>query len=68
MNLQKRYRLLKMTTIVMGAFYAPLSMYIGYCFGSGQYLVGCIALGGEVLMALIDGLIFWRLLEKLNGK
>jgi len=68
MNLQKRYRLLKITTIVMGAIYTPLGMYIGYCFGSGHYLAGCIALGGQVLMALIDGLIFWRLMEKLNSK
>lgn len=60
MNLRKY---LKITTIILGGLYMPLAMFIGYSFGVGSYLAGSIAMGTYIFLSLIDGIIFWKLLD-----
>ena len=60
-------RLLKIITIILGGVYLPLSLYIGYCFGAGEYQAGYIAIGIYTLLIIIDGCIFWRLIDKKGG-
>ncbi len=54
---------LKLTTIILGGLYMPLAMFIGYSYGVGSYLVGSAVMGVYILLSLIDGIIFWKLLE-----
>ncbi len=59
----RKYRLLKTITIALGAIYPPLSFYAGYCIGSGDTLRGLISLIGYSVLCLIDGHIYWHLIE-----
>ena len=51
MNLRTKYRMLKATTIAIGALSIPWGTFIGYSFGAGRYSTGVVALmrsGGDI--------------------
>jgi hypothetical protein len=48
-------------TIFLCAFQSPLSMYIGFCFGSRQRKKGVIGLILQVILTMFDTWIFWRM-------
>jgi len=68
MNLRTKYAVLKATTIALGALSIPWSTFIGFCFGEGRYSTGVVALCLQTAVALIDGYIwFWVLENMRNG-
>lgn len=67
MNLPVAYLVLKLTTIILGGLYAPLGVYIGYCLGTKKIKRALIALCVQVGLSLLDGGIYWYLLETLTG-
>lgn len=59
----------KTSTIILGGLYMPLAMFIGYSFGAEHFLAGSVAMAGYIVLSLIDGYIFWKLIEGAkNGK
>lgn len=68
MNLQTKYRLLKATTITVGALSIPWGTYIGFCFGEGRYATGLIALSFQVAVSLVDGYVWFWVLENMKDK
>ncbi len=68
MNLRTKYKLLKATTIVIGALSIPWGTFIGYCFGERQYFIGLVALCAQVVVSLIDGYIWFWVLENMRDK
>ena len=68
MNLQTKYKLLKATTIVIGALSIPWGTFIGFCFGEGRYFTGLVALCVQVVVSLTDGYIWFWVLENMRGK
>jgi hypothetical protein len=54
---------LKAITIGLGALSIPWSMFVGYSFGQGHWVVGTGALCGEVIVYVVDSLVWWRLME-----
>jgi hypothetical protein len=68
MNLRTKYKILKATTILIGALSIPWGTFIGYCFGDGRYFIGVVALGVQVLVSLADGYIWFWVLENMKGK
>ena len=68
MNLQTKYKLLKATTIVIGALSIPWGTFIGFCFGEGRYFTGLVALCVQVAVSLIDGYIWFWVLENMKNK
>ena len=59
---------LKAVTIILGGIYMPFAMFIGYSFGAGKYTAGFISLGIYAVLSIIDGCIFWKLLEMRNDR
>ena len=68
MNLLTKYRLLKATTIVIGALSIPWGTFIGFCFGEGRYSIALVALCLQVLISLADGYIWFWVLENMKGR
>ena len=68
MNLQIKYKLLKATTIVIGALSIPWGTFIGFCFGDGRYSIGLAALCLQVVISLADGYIWFWVLENMKVK
>jgi hypothetical protein len=68
MNLQTKYKILKATTIVIGALNIPWGTYIGFCFGAGRYSIGLVALCVQVAVSLVDGYIWFWVLENMRQK
>jgi hypothetical protein len=68
MNLQAKYRLLKATTIAIGALSIPWGTFIGFCFGEGRYSIGLVALCLQVVISLADGYIWFWVLENMKSK
>jgi hypothetical protein len=68
MNLRNKYRILKATTIAIGALSIPWGTYIGFCFGEGRYSTGLVALCAQVAVSLIDGYIWFWVLENMRDK
>ncbi len=68
MNLQTKYKLLKATTIVIGALSIPWGTFIGFCFGEGRYSTGLVALVIQVAVSLTDGYIWFWVLENMKTK
>jgi hypothetical protein len=68
MNLRTKYRMLKATTILIGALSIPWGTFIGFCFGDGRYFIGMVALGVQVLVSLADGYIWFWVLENMKDK
>jgi len=68
MNLRTKYRMLKATTILIGALSIPWGTFIGFCFGDGRYFIGMVALSVQVLVSLADGYIWFWVLENMRDK
>ena len=68
MNLQTKYKILKATTIVIGALSIPWGTFIGFCFGEGRYSTGLVALSLQVAVSLTDGYIWFWVLENMKTK
>ena len=68
MSLQAKYRMLKTMTIVIGALSIPWGTFIGYCFGEGRYVTGVVALCVQVAVSVIDGYIWFWVLENMKEK
>ena len=68
MNLRNKYRILKATTVVIGALSIPWGTFIGYCFGDGRYSIGLAALCAQVVVSLADGYIWFWVLENMKDK
>lgn len=68
MNLRTKYRLLKSTTIAIGALSIPWGTFIGFCFGEGRYSIGVVALCLQVAVSLADGYIWFWVLENMRDK
>jgi len=68
MNLRTKYKMLKATTIVIGALSIPWGTFIGFCFGEGRYSIGLAALCLQILVSLADGYIWFWVLENMKYK
>jgi hypothetical protein len=68
MNLRTKYKLLKATTIAIGALSIPWGTFIGFCFGEGRYSIGLVALCIQVAVSLTDGYIWFWVLENMKDK
>ena len=68
MKLQKKYVVLKATTIFFGALSIPWSTFTGFCFGDGRYSTGLISLAAQTVVALLDGYIWFWVLENMRNK
>jgi len=68
MNLQTKYKLLKATTITVGALSIPWGTFIGFCFGEGRYFTGMVSLGLQVAVSLADGYVWFWVLENMKEK
>jgi hypothetical protein len=68
MSLQTKYKMLKATTIVIGALSIPWGTFIGFCFGEGRYSIGMVALCVQVTISLADGYIWFWVLENMKSK
>jgi hypothetical protein len=68
MNLRTKYRLLKATTIAIGALSIPWGTFIGFSFGAGHYSTGVVALCVQVAVSLTDGYIWFWVLENMRDK
>jgi hypothetical protein len=68
MNLQTKYKLLKASTIVIGALSIPWGTFIGFCFGEGRYSIGVAALCIQVTISLVDCYIWFWVLENMKNK
>jgi hypothetical protein len=68
MNLRTKYRVLKATTIAIGALSIPWGTFIGYSFGAGRYSTGVVALCVQVAVSLTDGYIWFWVLENMKDK
>lgn len=68
MRLQTKYMVLKATTIFFGALSIPWSTFTGYCFGDGRYSVALASLAAQTVVALVDGYIWFWVLENMRNK
>jgi len=68
MSIQTKYVILKATTIVLGALMIPWSTFVGFCFGEGRYFIGVVALCCQTAVSLIDGYIWFWVLENMRAK
>ena len=68
MSLRSKYLLLRATTIALGALSIPLSTFVGFCFGEGRYSVGMVFLGLQTFLSLLDGFIWFWVLEHMDAK
>jgi len=65
-DLKKKYSILKTITIIIGALGIPWGTFTGFCFGSGQYLLGMVSLCLQGFVALVDGYIWVWVLENMK--
>jgi hypothetical protein len=68
MNLKNKYIVLKAATIFCGALSIPWSTFTGFCFGDGRYFTGLVSLTAQTVVALIDGYIWFWVLENMKNK
>jgi hypothetical protein len=68
MKLQTKYVFLKATTIFFGALSIPWSTFTGFCFGDGRYYTGLISLAAQTAVALVDGYIWFWVLENMKTR
>ncbi len=68
MTLRTKYAVLKATTIVLGALSIPWSTFVGFCFGEGRYSIGVVALCVQTAVALVDGYIWFWVLENMKKR
>lgn len=68
MNLQTKYKILKATTILIGALSIPWGTFIGFCFGEGRYTTALVALCVQVAVSVTDGFIWFWVLENMKEK
>ena len=68
MNLRAKYRILKATTVALGALSIPWGTFIGFCFGDGRYYIGLAALCLQVVISLADGFIWFWVLENMKDR
>lgn len=68
MKIQTKYKLLKGTTIMLGALSIPWGTFTGFCFGDGRYTTGLVSLFAQTIVALVDGYIWCWVLEKMTNK
>ena len=68
MSLQTKYKLLKTTTITIGALSIPWSTFIGFCFGEGRYTTALVALCVQVVVSVTDGYVWFWVLENMKEK
>jgi hypothetical protein len=68
MNLRTKYKILKATTIAIGALSIPWGTFIGYCFGEGRYFTALVALCVQVVVSLADGYIWFWVLENMKDR
>jgi len=46
----------------------PWGTFIGFCFGEGRYSTGLVALSLQVAVSLVDGYIWFWVLENMKDK
>jgi len=68
MKLQKKYAILKGTTIALGALTIPWGTFTGFCFGEGRYFTGLVSLCAQTVVALADGYIWFWVLENMRNR
>jgi hypothetical protein len=68
MKLQKKYAILKGTTIALGALTIPWGTFTGFCFGEGRYFTGLVALCIQVAVSIADGYVWFWVLENIRAK
>ena len=68
MNLRNKYVILKAITIFIGALSIPWSTFVGFCFGEGRYFIGVVALCCQTAVSLIDGYIWFWVLENMRNR
>jgi len=68
MKLQKKYTILKATTIALGALTIPWGTFTGFCFGEGRYFTGLVSLCAQTAVALADGYIWFWVLENMRNR
>jgi hypothetical protein len=68
MNLLTKYKILKATTVLVGALSIPWGTFIGFCFGEGRYTTGLVALCIQVAVSVTDGFIWFWVLENMKEK
>ncbi len=68
MDLRNKYKLLKATTIVIGALTISWGTFIGICFGEGRYSTALVALCLQVVVSVTDGFIWFWVLENMKEK
>lgn len=68
MRTRNKYMLLKGTTIFFGALSIPWSTFTGFCFGDGRYFTGLVSLAAQTAVALVDGYIWFWVLENMKNK
>ena len=68
MKLQKKYMLLKATTIALGALSIPWGTFTGFCFGEGRYFTALVSLCSQTMVSLADGYIWFWVLENMRTR
>ena len=68
MSLQGKYALLKGITVALGAFSIPWNTFVGFSFGAGHYTIAVVGLCLQTLVALVDGYIWFWVLEHMNAE
>ena len=58
-----RYSLVKVLSIALGIAFTPLSVYVGVLFGQDRGAEAWVYVGLMALLAGIDGISFWWLVE-----
>lgn len=68
MKLRTKYVVLKSVTIAISALSIPWGTFIGFCFGDGRYVIGVIALCVQTAVSLVDGYIWFWVLENMRNR
>ncbi len=63
-----KYRMMKATTILLGTVTIPLAYFAGFSFGEGRYSVGWACLAVQTFLYIIDSIIWFWVMEHMNGK
>ena len=63
--MSRRFYVLKIVTIMLGGLYLPIAIYIGLNWEDEPFKA-LFALGLSIVLSLVDGLIYWNMLETLN--
>jgi hypothetical protein len=67
MSLRGKYALLKGITVALGALSIPWSTFVGFSFGVGHYSIAVVGLCIQTVVALVDGYIWFWVLEHMNA-